>query len=72
MPAESKYFSEKIEAATKSFPKEDTVDLAESLAITYYLELMRKHIDLVHRRIIKGETIPTRRKCFRYLKNIPN
>lgn len=56
--------AKKIEAATKSFPKEDTIDLAESLAITYYLELMRKHIDLVHRRIIKGETIPHEEKMF--------
>lgn len=54
----------KIEAATKCFPKEDTVDLAESLAITHYLGLMRKHIDLVHRRIIKGETIPHEEKMF--------
>ena len=46
--------AQKIETATKYFPKEDTVDLAESLAITHYLGLMRKHIDLVHRRIIKG------------------
>jgi hypothetical protein len=54
----------KIEASAKSFPKEDTVDLAESLAIAYYLELMGKHIDLVHRRIIKGETIPHEEKMF--------
>jgi hypothetical protein len=54
----------KIEASTKSLPKEDTVDLAVSLAIASYLELMRKHIDLVHRRIIKGETIPHEEKMF--------
>ncbi|PKP45203.1 MAG: ISNCY family transposase [Bacteroidetes bacterium HGW-Bacteroidetes-11] len=56
--------AQKIETATKYFPKEDTVDLAESLAITHYLGLMRKHIDLVHRRIIKGETIPHEEKMF--------
>jgi len=56
--------AKKIEAATKSFPIEDTADLAESLAITYYLGLMRKHIDLVHRRLIKGETIPHEEKMF--------
>lgn len=54
----------KIEVSTKGFPKEDAVDLAESLAIAYYLELMRKHIDLLHRRIIKGETIPHEEKMF--------
>lgn len=56
--------AKKIEATTKYLPKEDTVDIAESLAITHYLGLMRKHIDLVHRRIIEGETIPHEEKMF--------
>jgi len=56
--------AKKIEAAIRSFPAEDTVDLAESLAITHYLGLMKKHIDLVHRRLIKGETIPHEEKIF--------
>jgi hypothetical protein len=56
--------AKKIETAIQSFPVEDTADLAESLAITHYLGLMKKHIDLVHRRLIKGETIPHEDKMF--------
>ncbi len=56
--------SKKIETAIQSFPVADTADLAESLAITHYLGLMKKHIDLVHRRLIKGETIPHEEKMF--------
>lgn len=56
--------AQKIETATKSFPIEDSIDMAESLVITHYLELMKKHIDLVNRRLIKGETIPHEEKMF--------
>jgi len=56
--------AKKVEDAIKKFPIEDAADLAESLAITHYLGLMRKHIDLVHRRLIKGESIPHEEKMF--------
>jgi IS5 family transposase len=62
--AKANTLAKKIESATKNFPIEDMVDLAESMAITHYLRLMEKHIDLVHRRLIKGETIPHEEKMF--------
>jgi hypothetical protein len=60
--------AKKTETAIQSFPVEDTADLAESLSITHYLGLMKKHIDLVNRRLIKGETIPHEEKMFSILE----
>ena len=56
--------AKKIEATIPGLPIEDTADLAESIAITHFLGLMKKHIDLVNRRLIKGETIPHEEKMF--------
>ncbi len=46
------------------FPIDDTVDLALIITIEHFRDLLIKHIDLVERRIIKGETIPHEEKMF--------
>jgi hypothetical protein len=40
------------------------VTLALLMSLDHYLELLDKHIDLVERRLIKGETIPHEEKLF--------
>ncbi len=42
----------------------DTRDFELRLEIEYYQSMLEKHIDLVERRIIKGETIPHWEKLF--------
>ena len=42
----------------------DTQDLANAVALDRFIELLNKHIDLVDRRLIKGETIPHEEKIF--------
>jgi hypothetical protein len=41
-----------------NLPINDDIDLARVYVLEFYIQLLIKHIDLVERRIIKGETIP--------------
>jgi hypothetical protein len=50
---EEKLFSEK-----KYFPISTKYDLVKIYELEHYIELLIKHIDLLERRILKGETIP--------------
>jgi len=43
---------------------QDAIDLANAVALDRFIELLNKHIDLVDRRLIKGETIPHEEKIF--------
>ncbi len=54
----------KVKIDLPTFPLQDLEDLFLILAIEYFIKLMEKHIDLVERRIIKGETIPHEEKLF--------
>lgn len=45
-------------------PIADNQDLALVVSLEYFMQLLLKHIDLVTRRIIKGETIPHEEKMF--------
>lgn len=47
-----------------SLPINDEVDLSLVLVLEHFMALMQKHIDLVDRRILKGETIPHEEKLF--------
>jgi len=42
----------------------DYGDLAQHLTLEKFLDLLKKHIDLVNRRLILGETIPHQEKIF--------
>ena len=46
----------------RNFPFNTSSDLASHCALENYMGLLSKHIDLVERRIIKGETIPQSEK----------
>jgi transposase, IS5 family len=57
-------FLSKLEKEIWNLPVLDEIDLVTILTIEHFMMLMRKHVDLVYRRIIKGETIPHQEKMF--------
>ena len=54
----------KLGAEMPSLPINDEVDLSLVLILEHFMALMQKHIDLVDRRILKGEIIPHEEKLF--------
>ena len=54
----------KLEKKLPLWPIADEQDLVLIISLEYFMQLLRKHIDLVDRRIIKGETIPHEEKMF--------
>ena len=60
----AKLFSEKIHNELKNLPLNDNKDLSIHLELDYYIEMLDKHIDLLERRVIKGEKIPHSEKTF--------
>ncbi len=54
----------KLSEALASFPLEDDADLDILCRLECFMLLMDKHIDLVHRRVIKKEEIPHAEKMF--------
>lgn len=57
-------FSKKIKAEKESLLLLDIKDLEFHLSLDYYMQMLDKHIDLLERRVIKGETIPHQEKVF--------
>ena len=55
---------EKLSEAIPTLPMTDFTDLAIIISLEHYMKLMKKHVDLVERRIIKGEQIPHEEKMF--------
>ena len=56
--------SHKINIDKQDLPIKDIPDLAKALELDRFVELLDKHIDLVERRLIKGEKIPHEEKLF--------
>lgn len=54
----------KLEKELPLWPIVDDQDLVLVISLEYFMQLFLKHIDLVDRRIIKGETIPHEEKMF--------
>jgi len=54
----------KLEKELPQLPIVDDQDVALVISLEYFMQLLLKHIDLVERRIIKGETIPHEEKMF--------
>ena len=54
----------KVEREKGSFPQTDIIDAIIFMELERFMLLLQKHIDLVERRIIKGEDIPHREKMF--------
>lgn len=54
----------KLEKELPLLPIVDELDLGLVISLEYFMQLLLKHINLVDRRIIKGETIPHEEKMF--------
>jgi len=54
----------KLEREVPLIPIHDKADLALICMLYHFMEQMKKHVDLVYRRLIKGETIPHTEKIF--------
>ena len=57
-----KLLQSKLVLEKEKFPVNDVQDLAKHCVLDEYIRLLIKHIDLVERRILKGETIPHEEK----------
>jgi len=55
---------DKLERSKMVIPKEDVIDVLFHLELDRFMELLDKHIDLLERRLIKGEQIPHEEKVF--------
>jgi len=60
----SKALLKKVLKTKNDLPLDDIKSLVKSLELDFFLEMLEKHIDLVERRIIKGETIDHKEKIF--------
>jgi hypothetical protein len=60
----AKTLIKKLEKEMPLLPMEDTVDISNHLVLERFVDLMKKHIDLLERRVIKGEQIPHQEKLF--------
>jgi len=54
----SKLLLSKLFLERNNLPVNNIIELGRFCALDYYMQLLIKHIDLVDRRILKGETIP--------------
>lgn len=57
-------FSQKVKNEKGNLPLIDLTDLIFHFDLDYYLQMLDKHIDLLERRVIKGEIIPHSEKIF--------
>lgn len=60
----ARLLSQKITKEMPGLPVEDEGDLTLIIVLEHFAALMEKHIDLVERRILKGEQIPHEEKLF--------
>ncbi len=60
----ARLFLAKLEKEKANLPLCDAKDLALQIELEYYQSMLVKHIDLVDRRILNGETIPHEEKLF--------
>ena len=54
----------KLQNSKTIFPVIDEIDMVLHLELQHYIDLLDKHIDLVNRRLLKGEDIPHNEKMF--------
>jgi hypothetical protein len=54
----------KLENSKRGYPQADIADMVIIMELERFMQLLHKHIDLLERRIIKGEEIPHEEKMF--------
>jgi len=62
--AKAKALYNKIENSKSAYPQEDPADMVIIIELEQFMQLLHKHIDLLERRVIKGEEIPHSEKMF--------
>jgi IS5 family transposase len=62
--SKARAMQDKLKASKGTLPQRDIPDLLIMLALERYMDLLDKHIDLLERRVIKGEQIPHEEKTF--------
>ena len=62
--SKARTLQDKLEASKETLPQRDIPDLLIMLALERYMDFLDKHIDLLERRVIKGEQIPHEEKIF--------
>lgn len=55
---------DKVEVEKENFPLKTMADLALLIELERFVELTKKHIDLLRRRVLEGEKIPQNEKMF--------
>lgn len=60
----SRVLLSKLENELPGFPHNDMDDISLIITLEHFMQLMKKHIDLVDLRILKGENIPHSEKLF--------
>jgi transposase, IS5 family len=60
----SRLLAQKTRSSLNDFPMLDICDLANHSALEQFIALLEKHIDLLERRLLKGEVIPHEEKMF--------
>ena len=62
--SKARALQDKLERSKQDLPTVDVIDVLIHLELDRYMELLDKHIDLIERRLIKGEQIPHEEKVF--------
>lgn len=62
--AKAKALYAKLKREKQGFPQTDIIDAIIFMELERFMQLLQKHIELVERRIIKGEQIPHEEKMF--------
>lgn len=57
-------FRDKLETSKNDLPLETLMDTLKLIELEHFISLINKHIDLIGRRILKGEKIPHSEKLF--------
>ncbi len=67
--SKAKALYQKLNNSKNTFPKLDVADIVIYTELERFMALLQKHIDLLERRIIKGEEIPHQEKMFSIFEN---
>lgn len=62
--AKAKALYNKLENSKSDYPQSDIADMVIIMELERFMQLLHKHIDLLERRVIKGEEIPHDEKMF--------
>jgi len=62
--AKARALYNKIEKSKRYFPREDAADMIIIIEMERFMDLLKKHIDLLDRRVLKSEKIPHSEKMF--------